>query len=132
MALPQISMICRSVKSASCALIHGKQLVLDAAKNQRVQPGTEIHLASEDGREFLAITEVLKADVFQHARLKFRQHVHIAALRIEIVDVDAYRAALLAKRFKFSRPGAKLMPWGSRDMTIADPFGNRLTFTSPG
>jgi hypothetical protein len=22
------------------------------------------------------------------------------------------------------------MPWGTRDMTIADPFGNRLTFTS--
>jgi len=22
------------------------------------------------------------------------------------------------------------MPWGSRDMSIRDPFGNRLTFTS--
>jgi hypothetical protein len=22
------------------------------------------------------------------------------------------------------------MPWGSQDMTIADPFGNRLVFTN--
>jgi hypothetical protein len=22
------------------------------------------------------------------------------------------------------------MPWGTRDMSVADPFGNRLTFTS--
>nr|WP_232286581.1 hypothetical protein [Moritella sp. PE36] len=22
------------------------------------------------------------------------------------------------------------MPWGSKDMSIADPFGNRLIFTS--
>ena len=55
-------MIRRKVRSASCALIHGKQLVLDAAKNQRMQPGTRIHLASDDGRQFLTITEVLEAD----------------------------------------------------------------------
>ncbi len=55
-----------------------------------------------------------------------------SAVRIEIADVGAYNARLLAKRFKFSRPGVKLMPWGSRDMTIPDPFGNRLTFTSSG
>jgi uncharacterized glyoxalase superfamily protein PhnB len=22
------------------------------------------------------------------------------------------------------------MPWGTRDFTVTDPFGNRLTFTS--
>src|ERR1035437_3898066 len=84
-ALSQTSMICFNVKSASCALIHGKQLVLDAAKNQRVQPRTKIHLAADDGREFLTIAKVLEAGAFQHARFKFRQHVHIAALRVEIM-----------------------------------------------
>jgi catechol 2,3-dioxygenase-like lactoylglutathione lyase family enzyme len=30
-----------------------------------------------------------------------------------------------------SREGCVLrMPWGTRDMSIRDPFGNRLTFTS--
>jgi hypothetical protein len=70
------------------ALIHGKQLVLDAVQNQRVQPRAKIHLVSDDGREFLAISELLKADVLQHARLKFRQHVHVALLGVKIVAQD--------------------------------------------
>ena len=44
-------------------------------------------------------------------------------------DIDAYQQGLLAKKYKHSRPGpASLMPWGTRDLTIADPFGNRITF----
>jgi hypothetical protein len=36
---------------------------------------------------------------------------------------------LAAKRYKYARPGIEQMPWG-RDMSISDPFGNRLTFAS--
>lgn len=51
-----------------------------------------------------------------------------SSLRIETDDVDAYQQELLAKQFKFARPGVQDMPWGTRDMTINDPFGNRITF----
>src|SRR5687767_2633574 len=50
------------------------------------------------------------------------------AVRIETDDVDAYRRDLLAKQYKYARPGAEDMPWGTRDMSVKDPFGNRLTF----
>jgi uncharacterized glyoxalase superfamily protein PhnB len=53
-----------------------------------------------------------------------------SALRIETADLDAYQRELLAKGYKFARPGIEAMPWGTRDMSIQDPFGNRLTFTS--
>ncbi len=53
-----------------------------------------------------------------------------AALRIPLDELDAYQAELLAKNYKYSRPGIELMPWGARDMSIKDPFGNRLTFTT--
>ena len=53
-----------------------------------------------------------------------------AAMRIETDDLDAFRAELLAKRYKYARPGIQDMPWGTRDMSIGDPFGNRLTFTN--
>ena len=53
-----------------------------------------------------------------------------AALRIETDDVDAFQAELMAKRYKYARPGVEDMPWGTRDMSVKDPFGNRLTFTS--
>lgn len=52
-----------------------------------------------------------------------------AALRIEVDDVVAYAAELRAKAHGNSRPGEpQEMPWGSREITIADPASNRLTF----
>ena len=57
-----------------------------------------------------------------------------AQVRIQAKDVDSLAAELAAKDYKHARPGrAKMMPWGTKDVTIADPFGNRLTFfTRPG
>jgi len=54
-----------------------------------------------------------------------------AALRIPTADLDAFHAELSAKRYRYGRPGVEEMPWGTRDMSTKDPFGNRLTFTEP-
>ena len=54
-----------------------------------------------------------------------------ASMRIESDGLDAFHAELAAKRFKYARPGIETTPWGTRDMTVNDPFGNRLIFTSP-
>ncbi len=53
-----------------------------------------------------------------------------AAMRIETSDIDALHAELSGKRYGYARPQIEEMPWGSRDMSVKDPFGNRLTFTS--
>jgi uncharacterized glyoxalase superfamily protein PhnB len=53
-----------------------------------------------------------------------------AAMRIEVADIDALCAELAGKGYRYARPAVEAMPWGTRDMTLADPFGNRLTFTS--
>lgn len=53
-----------------------------------------------------------------------------AAVRIAIDDVDAFQSELLAKQYGYARPGVDDTPWGAREMSIKDPFGNRLTFTS--
>ena len=39
-----------------------------------------------------------------------------------------FQQALLAKAYRHARPGVEAQPWGL-DMTVSDPFGNRLTFT---
>jgi hypothetical protein len=51
-----------------------------------------------------------------------------AAMRIQTDELDAYHEELVGKRYKYYRPGIERMPWG-RDMSVKDPFGNRLTFT---
>jgi uncharacterized glyoxalase superfamily protein PhnB len=50
-------------------------------------------------------------------------------MRIETSDIDALHAALIGKQFKYARPGIEEMPWGAREVSVKDPFGNRLTFT---
>ena len=53
-----------------------------------------------------------------------------AALRIQVTNLELYHDLLRGKKYKHARPEIKAMPWGSKDMSIADPFGNRLIFTS--
>ncbi|RFP17642.1 VOC family protein [Duganella sp. BJB488] len=52
------------------------------------------------------------------------------AIRIATTGLDEYHAQLIAKQYKHARPGIEAMPWGSREMSIKDPSGNRLTFVS--
>jgi uncharacterized glyoxalase superfamily protein PhnB len=52
-----------------------------------------------------------------------------AAMRVETSELDAFHRELAARQYKYARPGIEAMPWGSRDMCVKDPFGNRLTFT---
>ena len=52
-------------------------------------------------------------------------------VRIATDDVVAYMRALNAKGYKFAGPGTEERaptPWGTIEATIADPFGNKLTF----
>lgn len=55
-----------------------------------------------------------------------------AAIRIEMTGLAAYHQRLLDKRYKFARPGLEEPPWGGQEMTIVDPFGNRLTLWEQG
>jgi catechol 2,3-dioxygenase-like lactoylglutathione lyase family enzyme len=43
----------------------------------------------------------------------------------------AYRDELIAKDYKFARPGLEIAPWNARVMEVGDPFGNRLRFNEP-
>ena len=84
------------------------------------------------------VIELLKKKFFRHGYRKYefpqtegQNHCSPgAALRIETNELEAFQKQLLAKHYKYARPGIEEMPWGTRDMSIADPFGNRLTFTT--
>lgn len=49
-------------------------------------------------------------------------------VRIRTQDVVGLHAELTAKRYRFARPGLEQTPWGTREVTVIDPFANRLTF----
>ena len=84
----------------------------------RFEPGTPLYMQVSKGQCVLHLSE-------HHG-----DACPGAAVRIETSDVDAFHKELAAKRYKYARPGVQDMPWGTRDMSIDDPFGNKLTFTS--
>lgn len=53
-----------------------------------------------------------------------------AALRIDVDDLDGLHAELAARPWRHLRPAIVDTPWGTRDLGITDPFGNRLVFTA--
>ncbi|MGE0885724.1 MAG: glyoxalase superfamily protein [Blastocatellales bacterium] len=74
---------------------------------------------------------ISKGDCFIHLTGHHGDCCPGAAIRIQTDELDAYQQELSARQYKYARPGIQEQPWGSRDMTIHDPFGNRLTFTCP-
>ncbi|CAH2400404.1 glyoxalase superfamily protein [Mesorhizobium escarrei] len=51
-----------------------------------------------------------------------------AYIRVEAGDIAALHRELIAKKYRFARPGLEETPWQTREVTVGDPFGNRLTF----
>jgi len=53
-----------------------------------------------------------------------------SAMRIEVAEIETYQKELIGKQYKNSKPGLEDTPWGSKELSISDPFGNKLIFTS--
>jgi uncharacterized glyoxalase superfamily protein PhnB len=70
-----------------------------------------------------------KGDCALHLSEHYGDGTPGSALRIPVDDVVGYMELLRAKNFGNARPGVpEETPWGSREITITDPAGNRLTF----
>ena len=50
------------------------------------------------------------------------------AVRIGVQDIDALHAALTERGHPRLRPGVQDQPWGTREINLKDPFGNRIIF----
>ena len=51
-----------------------------------------------------------------------------STVRIRVDELEAYHQSLLAKRYKYYRPGLQDTEWHTREMTVQDGFGNKLVF----
>lgn len=50
------------------------------------------------------------------------------AVRIETDEIDELQRELSGKGYKHANPGIHDTPYGTREVTVTDPFGNRLIF----
>jgi uncharacterized glyoxalase superfamily protein PhnB len=84
----------------------------------RFEPGTPLYL------------QVSRDECVLHLSEHHGDGTPGSAIRIDTSDIDALHAELVSKRYTYARPGINEMPWGTREVSVADPFGNKLTFTS--
>lgn len=52
-----------------------------------------------------------------------------SSLRIATVGLEAFQRQLSQKNYPYLNPAIERMPWGTNDLALKDPFGNRLIFT---
>jgi len=53
----------------------------------------------------------------------------VAKVRIPTANVATFCKSLLQKDTKFAKPGGgQMTPWGMKECTLTDPFGNKLVF----
>jgi hypothetical protein len=52
-------------------------------------------------------------------------------VRVPCDDVRTLQQALLAKQYKYYRPGICDTEWGTTEVTVEDGFGNKLIFFQP-
>lgn len=48
---------------------------------------------------------------------------------VQVAGLDAYHREITARGYQYLRPGIEDRPWGMREMTVTDPFGNRIRFS---
>lgn len=50
---------------------------------------------------------------------------------VTMAGIDALHRELIDKAYRHNRPGIEQMPWGMRQLTVIDPFANRICFGEP-
>lgn len=52
-----------------------------------------------------------------------------SAVTFQVMGVESLCEELRARDYPYAKPGVEPTAWGTLDLTVADPFGNRLTFS---
>jgi uncharacterized glyoxalase superfamily protein PhnB len=118
MKLTQTTPLLRSFNEAQAKQFYIDFLGFELLFEHRFEPGLPLYFAVKRDACELHLTE-------HHG-----DATPGASVRIACEDVDAYCATLAAQNAAHTRPSVQEQPWGTRDFTVTDPFGNRLTFTS--
>ena len=51
-----------------------------------------------------------------------------ALVRLHLVELEQFAQQLLDQNARFTKPQIETVPWGNLELSIRDPFSNRLVF----
>ena len=84
------------------------------------------HRFSEDHPLYM---QVSRGDCILHLSEHHGDGCPGTAILVETAGIDELHAEL--QGYRYYKPHVEDTEWGSRVLTVLDPFGNRLTFTEP-
>jgi catechol 2,3-dioxygenase-like lactoylglutathione lyase family enzyme len=84
----------------------------------RFEPGTPLY------------AQISRGDCRLHLSEHHGDGIPGTFVRVTVSALDELHAELMDKKYKYNRPDIQDMPWGTREMTTYDPFGNRIIFVA--
>ena len=51
-----------------------------------------------------------------------------STIRVEVEGIEDFHRELLARHYRYAKPGLSETSWGTREFSLADPFGNNIRF----
>jgi hypothetical protein len=73
--------------------------------------------------------QVSRAGLVLHLSEHYGDGTPGSQISVHMTGLDELHAELIAKAYRYMRPGIEKMPWNARVMRVIDPFGNRIHFT---
>ena len=91
--------------------------------------GFEVEFEHRFGEEFPIYISVVSGECVLHLTEHHGDATPGAHVRIGISGLDDHCRRLAEANYRFAKPGPpQATDWGTREATVTDPFGNRLTF----
>ena len=105
--------------------------MFDIAKAQEFYVGFlgfEVQWEHRFGDNAPLYTEVSRDGCVLHLSEHYGDASPGSSVRIRVEDIAALHRELIAKDYRFAKPGLCETPWNTREISVTDPFGNRLHF----
>jgi catechol 2,3-dioxygenase-like lactoylglutathione lyase family enzyme len=91
--------------------------------------GFEVDWQHRFGENFPVYLQVSRDDCVLHLSEHHGDATPGARVVIETAGVDELHEELSGRDYRYLKPHLEDTEWGSRVMSVTDPFGNRLTFS---
>ena len=81
------------------------------------------------GESFPIYLQISRGDCILHLSEHHGDATPGARVIVETTGIAELHAELTGREYRYFKPQLEETDWGSRVMTVIDPFGNRLTFS---
>jgi hypothetical protein len=72
--------------------------------------------------------QISRGDLILHLSEHHGDATPGSRVRIMMNGVEAFQRELSTKGYRYMRPGLEMMPWGTLETGVIDPFGNTIRF----